>query len=113
MPHGTVPELSTARLRLRAWRDEEDQAPFAALNADAQVNAYLLDPFTRERSDAQIASFKEHFAQEGVGRWAVELRDMVRQPADDFDHPLVPAGHRLQRHVLYRLARETWAAARR
>ncbi len=30
---------------------------------------------------------------------------MTRDPADDFDHPNVPDGHRIQRHVLYRLAR--------
>lgn len=27
---------------------------------------------------------------------------MTRNPADDFDHPKLPPGHRLQRHVLYR-----------
>ncbi len=27
---------------------------------------------------------------------------MVRDPAEDFDHPLVPAGSPLRRHVLYR-----------
>ena len=30
---------------------------------------------------------------------------MTRDPADDFDHPALPAGHPLRRHVLYRLAR--------
>lgn len=30
---------------------------------------------------------------------------MTRDPADDFDHPNVPDGHRIQRHVLYRLTR--------
>jgi len=30
---------------------------------------------------------------------------MTRDPADDFDHPNLPPGHRLQRHVLYRRAR--------
>lgn len=30
---------------------------------------------------------------------------MRRDPADDFDHPSLPAGHPLRRHVLYRLAR--------
>jgi RimJ/RimL family protein N-acetyltransferase len=29
---------------------------------------------------------------------------MVHNPADDFDHPLVPDGHPLRRHVLYRLS---------
>ena len=28
---------------------------------------------------------------------------MVRDPEGDFDHPELPAGHVLQRHVLYRL----------
>jgi RimJ/RimL family protein N-acetyltransferase len=32
-------------------------------------------------------------------------------PADDFDHPWVPVGHRLRRHVLYRLRRPEWQAA--
>lgn len=30
---------------------------------------------------------------------------MTHDPREDFDHPLVPDGHRLRRHVLYRLAR--------
>ncbi len=33
---------------------------------------------------------------------------MHRDPADDFDHPRVPEGHPLRRHVLYRLRREEW-----
>ena len=34
---------------------------------------------------------------------------MRRDPDDDFDHPSLPAGHPLQRHVLYRLTRGTHA----
>jgi RimJ/RimL family protein N-acetyltransferase len=30
---------------------------------------------------------------------------MKRDPVEDFDHPSLPAGHRLGRHVLYRIAR--------
>lgn len=30
---------------------------------------------------------------------------MTHSPSDDFDHPLMPPGHPLRRHVLYRLAR--------
>ncbi|TDD44430.1 N-acetyltransferase [Kribbella antibiotica] len=30
---------------------------------------------------------------------------MIRDEAGDFDHPRLPAGHRLQRHVLYRISR--------
>jgi len=32
---------------------------------------------------------------------------------DDFEHPLLPAGHPLRPHVLYRLQRGDWPAAAR
>jgi len=35
----------------------------------------------------------------------MERLGMTRDPADDFDHPKIPAGNRLQRHVLYRIRR--------
>lgn len=35
----------------------------------------------------------------------MERLGMVRDLAGDFDHPRVPDGHRLRRHVLYRLRR--------
>jgi RimJ/RimL family protein N-acetyltransferase len=33
---------------------------------------------------------------------------MTHDPADDFDHPRLPVGHRLRRHVLYRLSRANY-----
>jgi ribosomal-protein-alanine N-acetyltransferase len=33
---------------------------------------------------------------------------MTRDPADDFDHPRLPVGSPLRRHVLYRLSRARW-----
>jgi RimJ/RimL family protein N-acetyltransferase len=33
---------------------------------------------------------------------------MTRDPTEDFDHPRVPAGHRVERHVLYRMPRRRW-----
>jgi ribosomal-protein-alanine N-acetyltransferase len=36
-------------------------------------------------------------------RRVMEKIGMIHCPDDDFDHPLVPEGHRLRRHVLYRL----------
>ena len=33
----------------------------------------------------------------------MERLGMTRNPADDFDHPRLPEGHPLRRHVLYRL----------
>lgn len=34
----------------------------------------------------------------------MERLGMHRSPADDFDHPQLPEGHALRRHVLYRLS---------
>lgn len=38
----------------------------------------------------------------------MEAIGMRRDPADDFDHPSLPEGHRLRRHILHRLSREAW-----
>jgi|tagenome__1003787_1003787.scaffolds.fasta_scaffold20075074_2 RimJ/RimL family protein N-acetyltransferase len=35
---------------------------------------------------------------------------MHRDPAEDFDHPRVPEGHPVRRHVLYRLRADEWGA---
>jgi len=180
-------ELRTSRLLLRPWRPE-DELPFAALNADQRVTEYLLGPFTREQSDAQIKNFQSQFDRQGFGRWAVELPGeascigmvglseipyeqhftpaveiawriahpfwgrglateaanaalafgfesarldeivaltvpgnlrsravmerlgMTRDSAGDFEHPLVPVGHALRHHVLYRLSSSDWRA---
>jgi ribosomal-protein-alanine N-acetyltransferase len=38
--------------------------------------------------------------------WSVmERLGMVRDPAEDFDHPRLPVGHPLRRHILYRKKR--------
>jgi RimJ/RimL family protein N-acetyltransferase len=38
-------------------------------------------------------------------RRVMEKLGMTHDPADDFDHPRLPPGHPLRRHVLYRLRR--------
>jgi len=38
-------------------------------------------------------------------RRVMERIGMARSPADDFDHPALPEGHPLRRHVLYRIRR--------
>jgi RimJ/RimL family protein N-acetyltransferase len=38
----------------------------------------------------------------------MERLGMVRDRAADFDHPKLPEGHALRRHVLYRIDRERW-----
>jgi RimJ/RimL family protein N-acetyltransferase len=49
----------------------------------------------------QLISFT---ASQNVRSQAVMRRiGMTHDPADDFDHPRLPPGHHLRRHVLYRL----------
>lgn len=42
--------------------------------------------------------------QNAPSRRVMEKLGMTRDPADDFDHPVLPEGHALRRHVLYRLS---------
>ena len=86
--------LTTDRLLLRHWRDE-DRAPFAAINADPRVMEHFPAPLSRLESDALIDEFERRFDPRGFGLWALERRDI---------------GER--RHVLYRMDRERWVAAR-
>jgi len=44
-------------------------------------------------------------------RRVMEKLGMTYQPADEFDHPRLPEGHPLRRHVLYRLRRSGWTRA--
>ena len=45
-------------------------------------------------------------------RAVMERIGMTRSPADDFDHPGLPEGHPLRRHVLYRLSRGAFEGGR-
>ncbi|HEX2012419.1 MAG TPA: GNAT family N-acetyltransferase [Roseateles sp.] len=66
-------EFDTARLRLRAWRDE-DRAPFAALNADPAVMEFFPAPQSRAQSDASIDAWMAQFEAQGWSNWAVQTR---------------------------------------
>jgi RimJ/RimL family protein N-acetyltransferase len=181
----TVPEVSTPRLRLRGWRDE-DREPYSALNADPEVMAHFPTTLTRATSDMLVDLTIEGWAANGFGLWALERREdgrflgftglsrpsfeahftpavevgwrlarhawghgyateaaraalafgfgtvgldeivsftvpgnirsravmerlgMRHDSTDDFDHPKLPPGHPLRRHVLYRLSRSAW-----
>ena len=46
-------------------------------------------------------------------RRVMEKIGLVYQPSEDFNHPRLPAGHPLQRHVLYRLRRSDWRSRSR
>ncbi|CAA9487196.1 MAG: Acetyltransferase, GNAT family [uncultured Solirubrobacteraceae bacterium] len=52
---------------------------------------------------AEIVSFT--FAGNERSRAVMRRIGMTRDPAGDFEHPLIPEGHRLRPHVLYRLRR--------
>ena len=47
-------------------------------------------------------------AGNAASRRVMEKLGMTHDPADDFDHPLLPEGHPFRRHVLYRLESRAW-----
>jgi RimJ/RimL family protein N-acetyltransferase len=68
--------LTTARLILRPWR-ENDYESFAAINAHPRVMEFFPRPLTRAESDAMIGRIERHFDTHGFGLWAVEVRDVA------------------------------------
>ncbi len=43
-------------------------------------------------------------------RRVMEKLGMQHSPDQNFDHPMVPEGHSLRRHVLYRMGKADWSA---
>jgi RimJ/RimL family protein N-acetyltransferase len=68
--------------------------------ATEAANAALEDGFGR-LGLTEIVSFT--VPANVRSRRVMERLGMTRSPADDFDHPLLPEGHPLRRHVLYRI----------
>lgn len=97
-------ELHTDRLTLRGWRDS-DLAPWASMNAHAEVREHLGDLLTREQSDASVARFQAEFDRRGYGWWAVEVQATgefigfagLDQVDDDMPFTGVEIGWRLAR----------------
>lgn len=80
--------------RLAAEHWGKGYAPEAARAALAfGVREYGLD---------EVVSFTT--VDNTASRRVMAKLGMRRDPAEDFDHPSLPAGHPLRRHVLYRLA---------
>lgn len=52
---------------------------------------------------AEIVSFT--VVDNSRSRRVMERIGMTHDPADDFDHPVLPIGHSMRRHVLYRVRR--------
>jgi RimJ/RimL family protein N-acetyltransferase len=73
--------------------------------ATEAARAVLADAFERMGRD-EIVSFT---VPANVRSTAVMKRiGMTHRPERDFDHPRLPAGHRLSRHVLYSITRDEW-----
>jgi ribosomal-protein-alanine N-acetyltransferase len=51
----------------------------------------------------EIVSFTT--ASNMPSRRVMERIGLTHDPRDDFDHPSLPVGHKLRRHVLYRKSR--------
>ena len=64
--------ITTPRLRLRPWRDE-DLPAFAELGADPRVMEHFPGTLSRAESDVLAARIRDHFVRRGFGFWAAEL----------------------------------------
>jgi len=100
-----VTELSTERLRLRAWR-ESDRAPFAAMGQDPQVMEHFPELADRAASDMSVDRWQANIERNGWGFWAAERIDSgefigfvgLQEPAKPFPFsPCVEVGWRLAR----------------
>jgi RimJ/RimL family protein N-acetyltransferase len=85
------------------WR--LDRAYWGRGYAIEGARAVLADGFERHGLEEIVsftvpANLRSSRVMERIG--------MTHDPAGDFDHPMFAPGHRLCRHVLYRLDRERW-----
>ena len=68
------PTLTTTRLILRPWHDD-DITPFAAINQDAAVMRWIGDPLTLAQTEAWVGRMRTMWHEHGLGLFAAELRD--------------------------------------
>ncbi|WP_067498655.1 GNAT family N-acetyltransferase [Actinoplanes sp. TFC3] len=102
-----ISELSTDRLLLRQWRDE-DVLPWARMNADPLVREFFPEILTYDQSAASLNHFRTELAERGWGWWALEIAATGQfigfaglDPTDDgLPFKGVEAG--------WRLTREAW-----
>jgi ribosomal-protein-alanine N-acetyltransferase len=66
--------LTTDRLTLRHWR-EEDREPLAAITGDPMVMHYFPTLRTPSQSDAWMSRAQAHINRHGFGVWAAELTE--------------------------------------
>src|SRR5262249_33291853 len=100
--------LTTARLRLRPWRND-DLELFAALNADPRVREFFPSLQTHQESAESMQYIRDHFGSHGFGLWAVEVIGAVPfigfigLSVPSLDAPFMPCVE-----LGYRLAFEHW-----
>ena len=100
--------LSSGRVCLRRWRDEDREA-FAAMNSDARVMEFFPSRLSRVESDAMVDRIQEYLNERGFGLWAIEVPGVA--PFIGFTGLAVP---RFSAHftpcveVGWRLAFEHW-----
>ncbi|WP_207455544.1 GNAT family N-acetyltransferase [Herbiconiux sp. SYSU D00978] len=78
--------------------------------------------YASEAATAALAAGFERFGLDEIVSMTALLNErsqrvmqrigMHRDPADDFDHPLVAPSHPLRRHLLYRLGAQEWRGSR-
>lgn len=98
--------LTTERLTLRQWRDDDGPA-FAAINADPAVMEHFPAPMSTAESDAMIDTMRRRWVEDGFCFAAVELTStgecigLAGLAVPRFDTPFMPAveiGWRIARH---------------
>jgi RimJ/RimL family protein N-acetyltransferase len=104
--------LRGPRVLLRPWRSA-DLAPFAQMNADPDVMAFLLNPLSREESDALTTRIRTALARDGIGLFALEVPGIAfagfigMAPAPSFVTE-VPGIAADSREIGWRLVRAAW-----
>ncbi len=65
---------------MRAWQDE-DKAPFAAMNADSRVMRFFPGLLQESESDALVSRIRDQHAERGYTLWALQVVDSAQGPA--------------------------------
>ena len=74
MTPAEVPRVTTPRLVLRGWR-EDDVDAYAAAAADPEVMRHLGGVLDRAEAWRQVGLHAGHWVLRGYGNWAVERRE--------------------------------------
>lgn len=103
-----MPELETARLRLRYWTDDDVEG-WADMNADPDVMRFFRSPVDRDESRKEAAMLRVELKRQGYGWWVVEVKGSPGFSGvlvlDDirFDAPFAP-----QREITWRFPTHAW-----